>query len=152
MAKMGAPSKYTPQLAGQICTLLGEGMSLREVCDNVKVTRATVYRWLTDKPDFRDMYAHAREEQAETMADEIVRIADEEEDPNRARVRIDARKWVAAKLKPRKYGDKQQIEHTGNIQTMNLNEVDAKLTVLLGKAGIDSLAGTSGLLDTPESD
>jgi hypothetical protein len=68
-----------------------------------------------------DRYTKAREEQADTNADEILEIADErppEFKDNKGRVyldqtyiawqknRIDARKWTAMKLKPKKYGDK----------------------------------------------
>ena len=70
------------------------------------------------------MYTRAKEDQADTLADEIMDISDEKPmmtvvtddesvdklDPvgiNRNRLRIDARKWIAAKLKPRKYGDRQ---------------------------------------------
>lgn len=68
---------------------------------------STVFRWLAKHEDFREQYARAREEQAETHADEIIDIADDfADDPNSRRVRIDARKWIASKLKPKKYGDK----------------------------------------------
>jgi hypothetical protein len=72
------------------------------------------------------MYARAREDQADTLADEILAISDEQReavtrdgtiyDPevHRDRLRIDARKWVAAKLKPRKYGDKVELAGAGD--------------------------------------
>ena len=44
--------------------------------------------------------------QAEAFADQITAIADGEGDPNDKRVRIDARKWIAARLLPKKYGDR----------------------------------------------
>jgi hypothetical protein len=85
----------------------------------------TVYRWLAINEDFRHQYALAREDQADTLADEIIDIADDSkhdimivtnpdgserevenrEVVNRSRLRVDARKWVASKLKPKKYGD-----------------------------------------------
>jgi hypothetical protein len=86
---------------------------------------STVYRWLLKEKEFCDMYARAREDQSDTLADQIMDIGDEvpmmvitdedgkvtkRMDPagiNRNRLRVDARKWVAAKLKPRKYGDRQ---------------------------------------------
>jgi hypothetical protein len=34
------------------------------------------------------------------------------------RLQVDARKWIAAKLKPKKYGDKQEIEHSGNVSVI----------------------------------
>lgn len=79
-----------------------------------------------------EMYARARQERADLLADEIVDIADEDctvvevEDGvttvaistalvNRNKLRVDARKWVASKLKPRVYGDK--LELSGEIGT-----------------------------------
>jgi hypothetical protein len=50
------------------------------------------------------MYTRAREERADLVADEIITIADTEPDPNKARVMIDARKWWAARVNPKKYG------------------------------------------------
>jgi hypothetical protein len=75
-------------------------------------SRRTVYKWLGEHANFMHMYARAREERADLIADEIVTIADTDPDPNRARVRIDARKWWAAKVNPKKYGDKIITENT----------------------------------------
>jgi hypothetical protein len=89
-------------------------------------SQAVVYVWLRRHPEFLEMYTRAREEQAETHADEIVSIADEtpqtreikDKDGNVLAIaldsayiqwqkqRIDSRKWNAAKQRPRKYGDK----------------------------------------------
>jgi hypothetical protein len=63
-------------------------------------------RWLGENAHFRERYARARECQAEVFADSITLIADGEGDPNDKRVRIDARKWIASKLLPKKYGDR----------------------------------------------
>lgn len=75
----------------------------------------TVRRWLADESyaQFRGQYARAREDQADTYADEIVTIADEATDPALARLQMDARKWVASKLAAKKYGDKVQTELSG---------------------------------------
>ena len=89
---------------------------------------STVYRWLSLHDEFRDKYARARDDQADTLADEIIAIADEQHevvsetgkvfDPevNRDKLRVDARKWIASKLKPKKYGDKTEVEHTGDLK------------------------------------
>ena len=88
--------------------------------------RSTVYDWLLRHPVFADQYTRAREEQADTLADEIIEIADEQPEivvvtDKTGKViehkldgaflqwqknRIEARKWTAMKLKPKKYGDK----------------------------------------------
>jgi hypothetical protein len=75
--------------------------------------RVTVWRWQKENEAFRSQYARAREQQAETFADEIITIADRAEDANIARLQVDARKWAASKLAPKKYGDKITNEHTG---------------------------------------
>jgi hypothetical protein len=111
---MSRPSTYSPELAAEICGRLANGEPLAKICrEEAMPAPSSVYLWLTQHKDFSDMYARAREDQADTMADEIVRIADEAEDPAKGRLQVDARKWVAAKLKPRKYGDKVTNEHSG---------------------------------------
>ena len=123
MAKMGRPTKYTEELAATILTRIAEGESLRSITKEEGMpNHSSVYLWLLQKPDFSDKYARARDEQAETLADEILSIADEPpaeviDDKGISRTdngwvtwqknRVDARKWVAAKLKPKKYGDRQ---------------------------------------------
>ena len=126
----GRPSTYTVAIADAICERLADGESLRSICaDEDMPCRSAVFRWLSERPEFADQYARAREEQAETLADEIVAISDETEvtvkhdgeevrlalDATavaRGRLRIDARKWVASKLKPKKYGER--IQHAND--------------------------------------
>lgn len=106
--KIGRPTDYTEELAAYICERIASGESLNKIClpDDMP-NKASVYLWLTKHQAFSDMYTRAREDQADTLADEIADIADDlTDDPNSRRVRVDARKWVAAKLKPRKYGDR----------------------------------------------
>jgi hypothetical protein len=111
---MARPSDYSLELAKEICCRLVEGESLKAICASDEMpSRSTVFRWLTEKPEFQDMYTRAREEQAETLADELAYIADTAEDVQKARLQVDVRKWAAAKLKPRKYGDRATLEHTG---------------------------------------
>ena len=131
---MARPSKYSQKLADDICEQLVNGKSLRTICSTAKMpNRSTVFRWLAENEVFRDQYAHARDEQADTLADEIIDIADTavigekvKKDARgkvverttgdmveRSRLRIDARKWYAGKLRPKKYGDKVQQEVSG---------------------------------------
>lgn len=105
---MARPSEYCKDKAADICARLAEGQSLRSICalENMPDVK-TVYRWMGANEEFRQQYALAREDQADTLADEIIDISDDQtEDPQSRRVRIDTRKWVASKLKPKKYGDK----------------------------------------------
>lgn len=114
----GRPSDYNDEAALQICERIADGESLKKICERDDMpARRTVYQWLAARQEFAHMYTRAREEQADTLADQITEIADTEPDTNRARVRVDARKWVAAKLKPRKYGERVELEHSGSIRT-----------------------------------
>lgn len=109
---MARPSEYSTDTADKICDQLADGMSLRKICaQDGMPDKETVRRWLRQQDGFRAQYAQAREDQADHWADEIIDIADEAEDAGLARVQVDARKWVASKLKPKSYGDKQL--HTG---------------------------------------
>lgn len=118
--------RFSPELADEICQRLAEGESLNQICKLPGFPkRASVMRWLlSDEPEhaaFRDSYARAREMQAEVLADETIDIADGTKRIRKshvaiesARLRIDARKWLAAKLRPKKYGDK--ITHDGALE------------------------------------
>ena len=110
----GRPSMFSQRLADRLCRLLANGYSLKSICRrNCFPSHETVRRWLRDKSEFRAQYARAREDQADALAEEIIDIADAAADPQLGRLRVDARKWVAAKLKPKVYGDKVAQEHSG---------------------------------------
>jgi hypothetical protein len=128
---------YSPeQIAAHkatICDRISNGESLRQICDGEDMPAAsTVFVWLNEDSAFSEQYARAREAQADAIFDEILLIADDgrndwmerkdEEDANmgwrengealrRSQLRIDARKWMAGKLRPKKYGDKLELEH-----------------------------------------
>lgn len=111
--KPGRPSLYSEELADEICNRLAEGNTLTSICKLDGMPHiATVMRWALDEEHpFCEKYASARERQADTMAQQIVDIADEIGDPQALRLRVDARKWLASKMAPKRYGEK--IEHTG---------------------------------------
>lgn len=127
-AKRGRPTAYTDEIGDTICASLMCGWSLVRICSLDEMpAQSTVYGWLAkvDHP-FSERYARAREIQAERFADEMADIADDATGdvagelgiPNsvavqRAKLRIDTRKWIASKLLPKKYGDKVTQEHTG---------------------------------------
>jgi hypothetical protein len=129
--KLGRPTIYTPELAARICAELACGKSLRTVCkaDDMPGLE-TIFRWLREKPDFRDQYAHAKNESADALVEEMIDISDDgsndwmevhDKDGNsvgwklngehvqRSRLRVDTRKWIASKLKPKKYGERLEM-------------------------------------------
>ena len=117
--------EFSQQIADEICERLAEGESMRSILRDAHMpASSSVYKWLRFVPDFAEQYARAREDQADTIADQTVWIADTEEDPQRARVRIDARKWYAGKLRPKVYGDRIDHEHKGTINVLVAPEHD----------------------------
>jgi hypothetical protein len=107
----GRPTLFTRELAAEICEMIAEGMSMKEIYMLPHMPRrSTVYGWLSNDKEFSELYVRAQEERAELLADEMLSIADNSElEPNDRKVRLDARKWIASKLKPNKYGDKVQV-------------------------------------------
>jgi hypothetical protein len=112
MQMTGRPSTYTDEMGDKICDLLTQGMSLRKICESDDFPNAsTVYVWLDRFPSFAERYTRAREAATEDMLEDILSIADDPQiEVQDKRVRIDTRKWAMGKLKPKKYGDKQQVE------------------------------------------
>lgn len=126
-AKQGAAYKAV------ICERIADGESLRQICgDDGMPATSTVFVWLTQDPQFAEQYARAREAQADAMFDDILSIADDGRNDwvekrnaegqvigwqengeaiRRSQLRIDARKWMAGKLKPKKYGEKLELDH-----------------------------------------
>jgi hypothetical protein len=135
----GRPSIYTPELAEKILARLEKGESLVQVCasDEMPGLR-TVMRWSKENSEFGTEYAHARDAQAEIMDDKILTTAEEaEKDPAGARVKIEAYKWRAAKLAPKRYGDKIDVTTGGDaMRNMDETAVAARIASLL-KTGLD---------------
>ena len=132
------------KLKRRICEQISGGKSLRSICASSDMPGISkVFDWLREDPQFEQQYARAREAQADHFADEIAEIADSEPDPNKARVRIDARKWVASKLKPKAYGDRLQLDADVTV-SMTDDQLDRRIAQLLGKAGAHAASGGAG--------
>lgn len=138
----GRPTIYSDEIVETICERLAVGQSLTSICKEPDMPGlSTVFRWLEDKPEFRERYARAREAQADALDAEIADVA--RQDPERVtitigdnvtktsvdgaevqhrRLLIDALKWRAAHLKPKVYGDKIQTEHSGKV-AMSLEQI-----------------------------
>jgi lambda repressor-like predicted transcriptional regulator len=121
---------YSPeQIEAHKATILeriaAKGESLRKICrvDGMPAA-STVFLWLAEDEAFSEQYARAREVQADAMFDEILEIADQfdnvqdkldVEHINRAKLRIDTRKWAVSKMAPKKYGEKVDLNHSGKL-------------------------------------
>lgn len=129
MAKRGRPSKYTQAAADAICERIADGESLRSICrDDDMPSTSAVCRWLAEHEAFREQYAHARELQADSLFDDILDIADGKRamiegcdpDVQRDRLAVDARKWMAGKLKG-KYSDRNDVNVNATVAFTGLD-------------------------------
>lgn len=128
----GRPIEYTEDIGIKICELISSSsVGLDTLLDDESLpSPRAVYYWLDTYPEFLQRYARAREMQADFLAGQTIEIADDSANDtiiddqgrervnsewvNRSRLRVDARKWMASKLAPVKYGDKIDITTKGD--------------------------------------
>lgn len=160
---MAGKTTFTQEMADAICERIADGESLRAICaDEAMPSTATVCKWLAEQPPFSEQYARAREAQADALFDDILEIADDGtndwmerhsqdgealgwrengETIRRSQLRVEARKWMAGKLKPKKYGEKIEIDHSGSISTVTDEQLDDRIAKLVGKTGAIAALG-----------
>jgi len=124
--------KYTAEdkrkLTESVFALMEQGTPLGKSCKQIGVPKACIQRWCADSPEYASQYARAREALLEHWAEEVATIADQDPvqivDQNgiarydsaavqHQRLRVDSRKWLLSKLKPKQYGEKIVTEHSG---------------------------------------
>ena len=127
--KRGAPEwPYDDVFGRKICDAVATSTDPMEkiIKDNGFPCQKVINKWRLSFPSFGQMYAQAKMQQAELFAEEVIDIADYQAEDlttdsegnivtnheviQRSRLRIDTRKWIACKLAPRIYGEKQTIE------------------------------------------
>lgn len=115
--KGGRPTILTDRLVDELCQRLSQGVSMRSVCrDDDMPCMATIWRWLRENDNFAKRYTAAKQESADAMIEDILAISDQDDDEestNRSRLRVDTRKWIAAKLRPEKYSEKLDLTPSG---------------------------------------
>jgi len=131
----GRPTKYSPKLVAEICGRIVAGESLKAICrdENMPVA-STVFLWLGKHSHFSDQYARATQARADAFAEEIIEIADtplegvrveegadysktiREDMLGHRRLQVDTRKWLMARMAPKKYGDKIEQTHRGDAE------------------------------------
>jgi len=111
------------------------GKSLSSILlDDDMPSRPTFYKWIVENKDIFNNYVRATKARADYLFDEILEIADRQEKDvimvdgeevvnhnviQRNRLQVDARKWAASKMNPKKYGDKAEIDVTSGGEKLN---------------------------------
>lgn len=121
--KKGRPTKYSQKLADEICdSIASTPKGIKRLCEENPhwPHKDTIFTWRKNNSTFSDQYALAKQLQVECVVDELLDIADDSSKDQiidgdgqlhfnsqavqRARLRIDTRKWLACKLVPKVYG------------------------------------------------
>lgn len=143
MAKRGRPSKYTPELAEEICQAVASSSDgLRILCAQNPhwPDRSNIFIWLRKHPEFRDLYTLAKKEQSEVMIDYLQELLAEDHhymdengnerlDVAMLRVKVDAIKWQAGKLNPHVYGDTKKDENQDNDKSILEKIISGELKI-----------------------
>jgi hypothetical protein len=126
---------YSPAQREKIFTAIVKriqnGEALRVILDDIEIPidQNTFYRWCDKDADFRERYTRATDIRADRLFEEIIEIADDSSQDElitekgisfnhefaaRSKIRIDARKFMIAKMRPSKYGDKLDVTSGGD--------------------------------------
>ena len=129
-----------PAVVDELCDRIASGRGIVEVCSDPDMPHdTTVYRHMAKNPEFAARIARAREAQQEAEPDRIVQMAEAAtaEDWQVVKLRIWARQWRAAKLAPKKYGEKITAEVSGKdggpIETKATHDLASGVAFLLRK-------------------
>ncbi len=128
----GRPEVWTPEkrqeaidkILGRIATSRDSIATITEGDESLP-SETTFFKWKREDEKLAQDYARAKEDQADLIAEEMLDIADDSRNDwmkkkvgdelvdvpnpeliNRSRLRIDTRKWVMGKLRPKKYGER----------------------------------------------
>jgi len=109
---MGRPSLKTQELVDELLSrLILCDSGLEGVCKADDMPSAlTVLRWVREDEEFRKEYVRAREGAGEIQAFRAMNAAINADDPQKARLEYDARKWAAGKLHGKWYGDSTTLK------------------------------------------
>lgn len=108
-----------PQLSVFECILQElYDIPLEEALRKYDIKTSSFFNYLAKHPEAKLLYDVHTQNLARKLALECITIADGDVDPVRARVRIQARQWLAAKYAPKEYGERLDV----NVQTVDLTD------------------------------
>lgn len=130
MNPVGRPSTYNEDIADRICEQMAAGWSLVKICQQEGFPSTTaVFNWQMKNPEFREKYDEAQRKRTEFLSEQLWDIADETTgDVQRDKLRVDTRKWVLARMNPKRWGDRVETNHTGSVEIQQIKRtiVDTK--------------------------
>ena len=104
--------EYSPELGEEICKYVSSGITVSALCEALRINHNQLYKWLDSQPEFAQDYDRAKQVSSDFLVEEMKLLADDETlDPRSRQIRIETRKWIAGKLKPRKWGEKTVVSN-----------------------------------------
>lgn len=145
--KRGRPPKLDERAKiPEILDQISAGKSLRSICEQEGFPHfVTFLRWVREDEKLQSEYQIAMELRADVQHEEMFEIADDGrndwmeitnkdgecigwrvngEAVARSKLRLDQRKWSAARMSPKKYGDKVDLNHSGKVKVVSLDRDD----------------------------
>ena len=131
-------SEYSDAMADRICKAVAvskDGLRITLASDPELPPLSTVQAWMRKHAYFQSAYAHAKIDQLQAMAEDIVDIANDDSlDANDKRIRIDTRKWLLSKLMSKTYGDKLDVTSGGEALAVPSHQIDARIQSIIMQA------------------
>lgn len=106
-----------------ILQAIASGWTVQAALDDHLVTRYDYDKALRKDPLKSKAHTRARQDGVDAMADQVPHIADTEPDAQKARNRIEARKWLAGVIKPREYGPRLDLTVTNTADPAELHRL-----------------------------
>ena len=131
----GTPPTYDQEQMLTFLDGLAAGLCMEEALALTDMKLSTLTRWIySDYPEgLMQAYLAAKKMGVEVIVSQAFQIADDNSRdqemghtkqgttitntnaPARDRLRVDTRKWYASKIAPKMYGDRVEVEHTGDV-------------------------------------
>lgn len=150
----------SPENADTICDMIANGYTLRQIARDVGLSsQSRIIEWVQSDPAFAERYARAMDIRTDMMAEELVEIADDGsndwmereghtvlngEHVQRSRLRADTRKWLMAKMMPKKYGEFKTIDATHTIRREVSDMSEDELRAIASRGGPGSPSADRG--------
>jgi len=122
----------------ELSEVIVSGNSIADFSRSMGVAYNTVLNWINDDAGRVANYARAREARADLIFDALDDVSEQAVTAETAievaglRLKADNIKWKLAKMAPKKYGERQQVDLNAAVE-VSIEQVDAKIARLLAK-------------------
>ena len=138
---MANKTKKTPEIIDRFLDEIRNGRSAAMACKQPGMPHSkTICAWMRDDAAFAAQYEKAKEERGNYYGELVAEISlaglqGKYKDSGMLRAAIDGLKWSAARMAPKGFGDRMQVEHSAESSYVDaLKAVQTKVEVIEGDA------------------